>query len=338
MNARKFLFLFLMVLSACTTAPKQLAPEVALTKISFGSCAHPKFPQPIWSAMQGLHPQVYLAMGDNVYGSSPQDKPLDQAYLKQAQIPEYKHFHDEVPFLGTWDDHDYGQNDGGADNPDKKMAREEFLKYLPYAKPLVPQNGEGIYHSVQMGPEGQRINFIFLDTRWFRSPLVINPKPKSKLDRFLPSPDKTATVLGETQWAWLSEELKRPADLIVVISSIQLIPNDHKFEKWGNFPLERKRMLELLSLAPHPLIVLSGDRHFAEISHEIVNKKEILEITASSINRAKDIPEEKNIARIGPRFTPENFGWLQIDWSARKYAASIRDVEGKVITSQVRNF
>lgn len=338
MTVHKFFILFLLVLSACTTAPKTLMQEEPLTKISFGSCAHPKFPQPIWSAIQGLHPQVYLAMGDNVYGSSPQDKPLDQAYLKQALIPEYKRFHDEVPFLGTWDDHDYGQNDGGADNPDKKMAREEFLKYLPYTRPIVPQNGEGVYHSVQIGPEGKRINFIFLDTRWFRSPLVINPKPKSKLDRFIPSADKTATVLGEAQWTWLVEELKRPADLIALISSIQLIPNEHHFEKWGNFPLERKRLIDLLTQAPHPLLVLSGDRHFAEISHLNLRQKEILEVTASSINRAKDIPEEKNIARIGPRFTPENFGWLQIDWPARKYAVSIRDIEGKVITSQVREF
>lgn len=335
MNA-KILILFVLVLSACTTAPK-LKTNEPLTKISYGSCAHPKFPQPIWSAIQGLHPQVYLAMGDNVYGASEKDRPLDLAYATQATIPEYKRFHDEVPFLGTWDDHDYGQNDGGVDNPDKEMARKLFIKYLPYTKNVLPKDGQGIYHSVQVGPQGKRINFIFLDTRWFRSPLVINPKPKNKLDRFLPSTDKNATVLGETQWKWLAEELKKPTDLIIVVSSIQLIPNDHKFEKWGNFPLERGRLLELLSGRKN-LIVLSGDRHFAEISSLILHEGEILEVTASSINRAKDIPEEKNVARIGPRFTPENFGFLEIDWSARKFAVSIRDIEGKVVTSQARNF
>ena len=332
----RLLVLFLMVLSACTTAPK-LKPELPLTKISFGSCAHQKYPQPIWSAIVGLHPQVYLALGDNVYASSPQDKPMDVAYATQENIPEFKHFKKSIPMLGVWDDHDYGMNDGGLDNPEKENAKALFLRFLPYAKDKIPKDGQGIYHSVIVGAEGTRVHFIFLDTRWFRSNLISNPNPKNKLDRFLPNLDPNATVLGEEQWKWLAEEIRKPAELIVLVSSIQLIPNDHKFEKWGNFPLERARLLKLVGSRKN-ILVLSGDRHFAEISGLKTNNTEILEVTASSINRAKDIPEEKNIARLGPRFTPENFGFLEIDWQKRKFAVCIRDIEGKTVTSEVREF
>jgi hypothetical protein len=40
--------------------------------------------------------------------------------------------------------------------------------------------------------------------------------------------------------------LRQPADVRVIVSSIQVLPDDHRFEKWGNFPAERRRLLALI--------------------------------------------------------------------------------------------
>ncbi len=57
------------------------------------------------------------------------------------------------------------------------------------------------------------------------------------------------------------------ASVHLIGSSIQFISHEHPYEKWENFPKARQRMLALLTRykIKHPLI-LSGDRHIAEIS------------------------------------------------------------------------
>ncbi len=58
--------------------------------------------------------------------------------------------------------------------------------------------------------------------------------------------DAKARVLSNEQWKWLEAELKKPAELRIIVSSIQILADDHGFEKWGNFPLERKKFLDTI--------------------------------------------------------------------------------------------
>ena len=64
------------------------------------------------------------------------------------------------------------------------------------------------------------------------------------------------------------KELKdNTAAVTVIVSSIQLLAQEHRFEKWANFPNERARLLDLLNdYAKGKTLVISGDRHAAEIS------------------------------------------------------------------------
>ncbi|MDO6425089.1 alkaline phosphatase D family protein, partial [Saccharophagus degradans] len=56
------------------------------------------------------------------------------------------------------------------------------------------------------------------------------------------------TILGEEQWNWLNLELKNStANFNVVMSSIQVIPAEHPYEKWGNFPNERERLFGVIA-------------------------------------------------------------------------------------------
>ena len=69
-------------------------------------------------------------------------------------------------------------------------------------------------------------------------------------------------MLGQDQWKWLEVALKREADLRILGTSIQLLAEGHGWERWGNLPLERQRILNLLAQNSNSnLIVISGDRH-----------------------------------------------------------------------------
>ena len=91
-----------------------------------------------------------------------------------------------------------------------------------------------------------RLQLILLDTRYHRSPLERRaPRPPGE-GPYQPTADRTTTVLGEEQWQWLEQQLQVPAELRLVASSIQVVAEDHHWEKWGNFPHERKRLFDLI--------------------------------------------------------------------------------------------
>ena len=54
-------------------------------------------------------------------------------------------------------------------------------------------------------------------------------------------------MLGEAQWAWLAERLREPADLRLLVSSIQVLAEGHGWERWGNLPAERERLIRLIA-------------------------------------------------------------------------------------------
>ena len=52
-------------LSACAIGRFEEKP---LSRILFGSCARQNNPQPIWDAIVAEKPDVFLMIGDNIYG------------------------------------------------------------------------------------------------------------------------------------------------------------------------------------------------------------------------------------------------------------------------------
>ena len=73
-------------------------------------------------------------------------------------------------------------------------------------------------------------------------------------------------MLGAEQWQWLETELRNSTVQIhLIVSGIQILPEEHKYEKWANFPQSRRRLLRLIGETGVPgVILLSGDRHLAE--------------------------------------------------------------------------
>lgn len=114
-------------------------PDGPLTRIAFGSCADQEKPQPIWSAVLDYRPELFVFAGDNVYGDSksPDLAELKAAYAKAATIEGYQRLRDTVPVMATWDDHDMGKNDAGADYPFRAESQRLFADFwnLP---PTIP--------------------------------------------------------------------------------------------------------------------------------------------------------------------------------------------------------
>ena len=199
--------------------------------LGFGSCITEKRDQPIWSAIEKEGVNEFFFMGDNVYGDSEDGllQDMKASYEKQKEIfPEWLF---KKKLNAIWDDHDYGKNDGGTEYPLKNEAQKLFLDFWDVKKDDPRRNREGIYFSEKLKIGDLNVNLIGLDTRYHRSPLDQTDKP------YYPTQDKSKTILGAAQWQWLENELKKESDLIILVSSIQVIPKEHIFEKWHNFPM-----------------------------------------------------------------------------------------------------
>jgi alkaline phosphatase D len=317
-----------------STAPAQDAAP--LTRIAFGSCAHQTKPQPIWDAVLDYRPELFVFLGDNVYGdvTSAAMTELREAYASTAEIEGYAKVRATVPVLATWDDHDYGKNDAGAEFAHKDAAKRLFLDFWQVPQQDPRRTREGVYHAETFGPEGMRVQVILLDTRSFRSPLrsTSEPGPPGK-GPYLPDPDPAKTMLGAAQWDWLRVQLTQPAELRLIVSSVQVLAEGHGWEGWGNLPLERKKLLDLIAeTRAGGVIFLSGDRHVGALYQRRADVRYALyEITASGINMSYAGSREPGPLRLGAVYGAPNFGTVDIDWWAGEVRLSVRMMNGEPV-------
>ena len=183
-----------------------------------------------------------------------------------------------------------------------------------------------------------------LDTRYFRSsPLKRKPRALISQGPYVGNPDPNTTILGEDQWRWLAEQLRVPAEIRLLVSSIQVVAEDHGWEKWMNFPHERERLFKLIrDTGAEGVIILSGDRHLAELSMMDAGVGyPIYDLTSSGLNQAARSwrPLETNRHRVATMNWGDNFGVIAIDWDRPdpRISLQIRDVEGDITIQQKIN-
>lgn len=328
--------------------------QTPLTRVSFGSCAKQDQPQPIWDAVVAGQPQLFVFLGDNIYGDTHDMALLQAKYQQLGSQPGFQKLRACCPILATWDDHDLGANDAGADYAPKRASQQIFLDFFG-APPDDPRRSrEGIYSSAVYGPPGQRVQIILLDTRYFRSPLKKGFDPQEPGEGFrgvyVPNTDAGVTVLGDAQWAWLQEQLRVPAEVRIIGSSFQVLSNRHGWEMWGNFPQERTRLLQVLRTSrAGGVVLLSGDRHLAEIAELPLTDTDnigypLYEVTSSSLNQPSGnftkagvrFANEINPYRVGLTYFDVNFGNLLIDWSQPDPVLRLQvcDQQGAVVLQQ----
>ncbi|KAK4745755.1 hypothetical protein SAY87_012067 [Trapa incisa] len=342
------------LISAGVSVGEAAAAGSPVTRIAFGSCANQSAPQPIWDSIIDFDPQVFIWMGNNIYGdkkrpfklfgkertigpwknaprfypSSEQEMELE--YEKAKSIPGYSRLCQKAKVIGTWDDHDYGLNDAGKEFSAKVTNQRLHLDFLDEPRDSPRRKQEGVYGSYTFGPAGKQIKVIILDTRYHRDPMFSD-----------------GTILGTTQWSWLEKEMKGPAtEITIIVSSIQVISNHTAamaplfyMEAWGRFPKESDRLFKLITESKrNGVFFISGDVHFGEISrYDCGSKYPLYDITSSGLTQAveKVIPHAfhpliRGIAWLTPAtmrlmssnciyssctYGKPNFGAIEINWN-----------------------
>jgi len=313
------------------------------TTVAFGSCLRQWKPVPILNTIRSLEPAAFIFAGDNVYTDTGlyrfrrEPGRITRAYQQLAETPEYQSLKKSTRLLATWDDHDYGRNNAGAEYRWREEAKAQFMKFFDIAEESSMRTRPGIYSVHYLGDSGSRIQILLLDTRTFRGPLQHSePNEQCPRSRLVATQDKSTTLLGDEQWNWLSTQLMQPAALRLLVTSIQFIPDGHCYEKWGNFPHERERLIRLIrETNARRTVIISGDRHLGEIS--VLPGKEttfpLYEITASGLNSAGAGEGERNPYRISDdNVRVDHFGTVRLVQDGAPYVElAIYGVDGTVI-------
>ena len=296
-------------------------------QIAFGSCASLEYPQPIWSTIADLKPDLFVTLGDIVYSDTEDMTQMREAYAQMDTVVSFKALRSICPVEGIWDDHDYGENDGGASYPKREEVQKIFLDFLGEPKDSPRRASPGIYDVMYLGPDN-RIQLILLDTRFFRSQWVKDDVTRM---RYRPVYDRDLTMLGDAQWVWLEDQLTRPADVRIIASGVQVVNDGHGYECWGNFPLERDRLFQVIKKTKaEGVLFISGDRHFAELSAMDGGVGyPMYDFTSSGMTHsAIDGIKAPNNKRVGAPFGELNFGVIGVDQNA--LTLELRDVKGEV--------
>ena len=306
----------------------------ALTRIMFGSCIRQDQPAPILPKIVADRPELFLFLGDNIYGDTEDMKVLSAKYAKLAALPGFAELRNQSRIMATWDDHDYGKNDSGADYVKRRESQQQFLNFWGTLKGSPRRTRDGVYYSRTYGPLGKRVQIIMLDTRFFRGPLKRGERRTG--GPYYPNPDPTATMLGEQQWTWLEEQLQQPAELRLIGTSIQCIPEASGQETWSNLPVERQRFFDLMkSSKANGVLLLSGDRHWCEFSKlDRKGQYPLYEFTSSSLNQLhkRGTPTANRFRALPATFHLENYGRILIDWneSDPMLKVEVVDMDGQV--------
>lgn len=322
-----------------------------LNRIIFASCAQQNEDQSMWNRVAAENGDLILYIGDNVYGDVRSNDPalpeLKAAYMRLAMSEPFARVRAGAPMLTTWDDHDYGLNDAGGDYRFKETSEKlyEFVWDVKDERSERP----GVYGAWIIGGEGRRVQVIMLDTRYFRSPLKPTDETGARgKERYVPDADPAKTMLGEAQWRWLAEELNKPADLRLLVSSIQVMSEGHGWEAWRTMPAERQKLYDVIRASgAKNLMILSGDRHSAALyeRRDAVGYP-LFEATSSSINLPASVWRaqsgetwvEQDPNRLGAMIYDANYGVIDIDWAAKTASFEIRGADGAPYLSATRAF
>lgn len=246
---KKLLLVLCLALLSCEPPPAEYIGDFPTKKegtfrIAFGSCSKTTLPQPLWKLIINSKPDVWIWLGDIIYADTEDMQAMKEMYELQLKQEDYTELRKNVPIIGVWDDHDYGMNDGHKDYRKRRESQQLLLDFLGEPADSLRRKQEGVYWSYSYGEGDRQVKVILLDTRYHSDP-----------------PGEQSDLLGEAQWRWLENELRTSkAQVNILASSIQVISEEHKYEKWANYPASHRRLFSLLAeTKPKGLVILSGD-------------------------------------------------------------------------------
>ncbi|MGW2548064.1 alkaline phosphatase D family protein, partial [Kitasatospora sp. NPDC001574] len=157
------------------------AGAAAKVALGMGSCAH-SVPNSLWKRVMTAGCDGFVMLGDTPYadgghraisGAVGSLNVVRAHHREFLASPELANMARSIPVWGTWDDHDFGLNNGfGNTVPSKGNYRQAFVDYRANATfghatngtPLTSRaSGEGVYTSFRRGP----VEVFLIDPRWF---------------------------------------------------------------------------------------------------------------------------------------------------------------------------
>jgi alkaline phosphatase D len=115
----------------------------------------------------------------------------------------------------------------------------------------------------------------------------------------------------------LEDRFDETADLRIIASSIQVIPNEKGMDEWGNYPVERDSLLQLIrTKGGGRTILVSGNVHFGELSAKVLDEgAAIWELTSSGLTHTNEVyAEAPNRFRTAGPVIERHFGMLDLRW------------------------
>jgi alkaline phosphatase D len=282
--------------------------DASINTIAFGSCASGNDDLAIFDE---INADAIVFLGDNVYGDTTSPLILQIMYNRLSCKSSFQRLVYRTKYvMAIWDDHDFGSNDIGADNPIKYESQSIFLDFwrIPDASERRRLSG-GVYGSYKFntGTGQTTVSIIMPDLRFFREPLQLctHGEYYPRQGCYCPA---NRSMLGEVQWAWLKDVIsksQRNDALTIIASSTQFGHSANGYESWTNFPLDRARLLALLD--PSKSLIISGDAHWAEIS--TVNG--LIDATSSGFSEV-DPNVMPNQNRVGDAVPERNYGLIRL--------------------------
>ena len=317
-------------------------PNTTISKIAFGCCAEFKNRQAVWFSVNRFAPDLFIFMGDNVLADTDDMDDLKFAYSKLQQHRGFRILKRNSILMHIWDDQDYGEIDADKYFRQKRASRQAFLEF--WREPMISPRyirDTGLNYSLHFGKEDQRVQVIILDTRWNRDPV----KKVSLVERAKRVSNKQGpyiaqegrTMLSPAQWQWLADELREYAQLRIIVSTTQMLPEFNGHDNWAIYPDDQKKLFSLLKKGNiRNTMLLGGGTHWAEISsrQDIVDYP-LYEITPGSLTEDSSRPP-KNRYRRGKVEKGPAYGTIEIEWQKEDPEVTIttRQAEGKTVNKR----
>lgn len=263
--------------------------------------------QAIWPAVLAARPDLFLWLGDNVYGETLRPETLDREYRRQRAVPGFQPVARSVPQIAIWDDHDFGLNDSDRSSPLREQSLATFRRY--WANPAYGEGDGGIYFQQRYGA----VDLFCLDNRYWRD---ANDAPNG--------PDKT--MLGRRQMEWLRDSLKASAAVFKVLAcgSGWSLAKGQGGDSWAAFVHERDALFDFIrDEGIEGVVLVSGDTHVGELNVMPWSERggyDLYDLVTSPLaQRTSDSWLRRNPEqRVRPvYFRSSNFGWLRFEFGSR---------------------
>lgn len=276
-------------------------------------------------------------------------------YSQYKMDPALQSMHASVPWIVTWDDHEFANNCAGAIsekagvNPEDYLRRrsrayQAYYEHMPLRRSSLPTGSDmQLYRSIAFGTLAR---FFVLDTRQYRTDQPCGDGNRAPCRGVY---DPKATLLGERQKNWLLDGLGQSLSnwnilaQQVMMARVDRAPGEkvtHSMDQWPGYEMERRQLLNYF----HErnilnAVVLTGDIHSNWANNLIADfddlnvKTVATEFVGTSISSGGNgAREPKNLGKLlseNPfvKFHNAERGYVRCEVSPKEWRSDYRVVE-----------